>query len=256
MKLLFILVFFSMIMCVNGQKKRVKADSEAPPKPPPVKKNSAVTTNAAAKYVAIVEIDESSKIKVSFEDLYYLESYSDKTAWAENLFSSLNSKNQKPNLSEIIFRPSMNLSFGELSDVIKKIRNSANQPIKVQIDNDISAEISKPLIKTVKPNPLFLLVNLTADGKVSLNNEPLGSIDELSKLQNLLMKVFDDRTNNGVFREGTNEVDKEVFIIVPDSTKMPEIKKLAKGLIDAGANPIGLQIDDFVRTTSVEEIAK
>jgi len=255
MKLLFLVVFFSLAICANGQKKRVK-ENATPPKPPPVKKSSAEKTNTVVNYTAYIDVSDKSEFKVTFAAANNGQSNFDQIFWIENLFSSLNSKNQKTNLTEIIVRPSMELSFGKLTEVLKKIRNSANQTIRVQLDNDVLAEISKPLPKTVKPNPLFLLVKLEADGKVSINNESLGSIDDMSQLQNLLAKIFDERINNGVFREGTNEVDKEVFLTIPNTFNLLALKKLARGVRDSGAYPISLQIDESVMIMQIEAIEK
>jgi len=253
-KPLFLLIIFSFVIPVAAQKKRVRVSEDVPPKPPPVKKQSAGKTAEVVKYAAYIDVYDDSEFKVTFVPSDDTQSNSGKSVWVENLFSSLNSKNQKTNLSEIIVRPSMSLSFGELSDFLKKIRSSASQQVKVQLDEDILAEISKPLSKTIKPNPLFLLVNLEADGKVSLNNEPSGSIDDLLQLQTFLTKIFNDRMNYGVFREGTNEVNKEVFIKVPNTVKLLELKNLARGVRDSGAVPIGLQIDDFIRTDVIEKL--
>lgn len=95
----------------------------------------------------------------------------------------------------------------------------------------------------VRPNPLTLVALLKADGKISLNNEDMGIISNPEKLKSLLVSVFNERENNGVFREGTNEIEKTVFLKVSKSTKYGDFIKLVEAVKAARAEPIGIQID-------------
>ena len=98
----------------------------------------------------------------------------------------------------------------------------------------------------VKPNPLVLLVSiLDKDGKLMLNREDMGTISGTSKLEDTLANIFKDRESNGVFREGTNEVEKEVFLKVSKSVKYRDFIKLVEAVKIAGAEPIGIQIDEL-----------
>lgn len=98
----------------------------------------------------------------------------------------------------------------------------------------------------VKPNPLTLVVAISRDTKaVTLNNEPAGDVSDASALTNKLADIFKQRANNGVFREGTNEVEKTIFIKSPTSVKYGEVVKVIDAAKIAGAQPIGLQIDDL-----------
>jgi len=47
----------------------------------------------------------------------------------------------------------------------------------------------------------------------------------------------------GILRPGTNEVEKTVFVAAPDSVKFGDVIKLIEKIADAGAAPIGLQMD-------------
>ncbi len=60
-----------------------------------------------------------------------------------------------------------------------------------------------------------------------------------------LSEIFKERDTNGVFREGTNEVEKTVFIKSPRSVKYGDVVKVIDAVKLAGAQPIGLQIDDL-----------
>lgn len=105
----------------------------------------------------------------------------------------------------------------------------------------------KPDDQTVaKPNPLTLVVAVNkSDLKLALNNQDAGDVTNPDSLTTQLKKLFDDRTANGVFREGTNEVEKTVFIKSPRSVKYGDVVKVIDAVKSAGAQPIGLQIDDL-----------
>lgn len=105
----------------------------------------------------------------------------------------------------------------------------------------------KPEDQTVaKPNPLTLVIGINkSDNTITLNNEPQGDLTDTSALFNKLSQTFKDRENNGVFREGTNEVEKTVFIKSPRSVRYGSVVKVIDAAKSAGAQPIGLQIDDL-----------
>ncbi len=98
----------------------------------------------------------------------------------------------------------------------------------------------------VKPNPLTLVVSINKDTKaVTLNNEPFGDVTDTEKLSDKLKEIFKQREDNGVLREGTNEVEKTLFIKSPKSVRYGDVVKVIDASKAAGASPIGLQIDDL-----------
>ncbi len=105
----------------------------------------------------------------------------------------------------------------------------------------------KPDDQTVaKPNPLTLVVAINkADKKITLNNEPIGDVTNTAELTSRLTAIFKDREAQGAFREGTNEVEKTLFIKSPRSIKYGEVVRVIDAVKQSGAQPIGLQIDDL-----------
>ena len=98
----------------------------------------------------------------------------------------------------------------------------------------------------VKPNPLTLVVAINKETKgITLNNENFGDVSDTEKLLNKLKEIFKERENNGVFREGTNEVEKTIFLKSPKSVRYGDVVKVIDAAKAAGASPIGLQIDDL-----------
>lgn len=105
----------------------------------------------------------------------------------------------------------------------------------------------KPDDQTIaKPNPLTLVVAVNkSDMKLTLNNQEAGDVTNAGDLTSKLKEIFDGRDANGVFREGTNEVEKTVFIKSPRSVRYGDVVKVIDAVKMAGAQPIGLQIDDL-----------
>lgn len=98
----------------------------------------------------------------------------------------------------------------------------------------------------VKPNPLTLVVAINKETKgITLNNEPFGDVSDTEKLNTKLAEIFRERTNNGVFRENSNEIEKTIFIKSPKSVRYGDVVKVIDAAKAAGAAPIGLQIDDL-----------
>jgi biopolymer transport protein ExbD len=100
--------------------------------------------------------------------------------------------------------------------------------------------------QNVKPNPLTLVVAINKDSKqITLNNDPFGDVNDTEKLTNKLREIFKERESNGVFRENSNEVEKTLFIKSPKVIRYGDVVKVIDAAKTAGAQPIGLQIDDL-----------
>ena len=97
-----------------------------------------------------------------------------------------------------------------------------------------------------KPNPLTLVVAINkSDRNITLNNEPAGNVTNPADLIARLTTIFRERESGGVFRDGTNEVEKTLFIKSPRSVRYGDVVKVIDAVKQSGAQPIGLQIDDL-----------
>lgn len=108
-----------------------------------------------------------------------------------------------------------------------------------------------------EPNPLTIVVTVGKDLSVRLNElADLGSVNDLSKINAELASTFQKRRDARTFRtEMVNRQDvpidervqKTVIIKAARSITYGDVTKVIDGIKGAGAQPIGLQIDDLAQ---------
>ena len=84
-----------------------------------------------------------------------------------------------------------------------------------------------------------------ADLKIQLNTKDMGSVNDTGALSATLAQTFKERERMGTVKFGTNEIEKTVFIKAPKSIKYGEVVKVIDAVKSAGANPVGLQLDEL-----------
>jgi biopolymer transport protein ExbD len=99
----------------------------------------------------------------------------------------------------------------------------------------------------IKPNPLTLVVTISPDLKLKLNLDEMGSVNDTGPLAAKLASLFQQRKEQNAFRTGTTEVEKTVFVKAPRSMHYGDVVKVIDAIKGAGANPVGLQIDDLAQ---------
>ncbi len=110
----------------------------------------------------------------------------------------------------------------------------------------VPAEPKNQQNQEVKPNPLTLVVSIKRTSReIVLNNDPFGTIDEPERLTERLKAIFAERETNNVRREDSNEIEKTVFIKAPTLVRYGDVVKVIDAVKLAGAEPVGLQIDDL-----------
>lgn len=110
----------------------------------------------------------------------------------------------------------------------------------------VPAEPKNQQNQEVKPNPLTLVVSIKRTSReIVLNSDPFGTIDEPERLTERLKAIFAERETNNVRREDSNEIEKTVFIKAPTLVRYGDVVKVIDAVKLAGAEPVGLQIDDL-----------
>ena len=107
----------------------------------------------------------------------------------------------------------------------------------------------------VKPNINTLVVTINQDRTLKLNAiENLGSVNDTEKLSATLATLFQERKANHVYRDGfensaslpeEQRLERTVFIKAPRALPYGEVVRVIDGIKVAGANPVGLQLDDL-----------
>jgi biopolymer transport protein ExbD len=107
----------------------------------------------------------------------------------------------------------------------------------------------------IRANINTLVVTIEADRTLKLNNESdMGTVDNLMPLTTKLRSVFEERLRNRAYRFDLiarvdlpefQRVEKTTFIKAPRSIPYGEVARVLDGLKGAGAEPIGLQLDDL-----------
>lgn len=98
----------------------------------------------------------------------------------------------------------------------------------------------------INPNPNTLIVTVNSDYSLKLNRDSdYGTVDDSEKVIEKLREVFVYRSENGILRPNSNEVEKTVFIKAPKNINYGSVAKVVDAVKLSGAEPIGLQIDNL-----------
>lgn len=151
----------------------------------------------------------------------------------------------------IIVQADASLEYGLIADLLSAVRAITIQPIKVKASNDPTDPYAMPPAsqhpdaRALRPNPLALVVTISADRKLSLNNDEMGDTNDPSRLIQKLSAIFQQRTELNAFRPGTDKIEKTVFVKASRSLPFSEVIQVIDTVKQAGADPTGLQIDDL-----------
>ncbi len=100
--------------------------------------------------------------------------------------------------------------------------------------------------QNLEPHPNSLIVTVNADSSLTLNREnEMGTVEDSEKVIAKLREVFEYRSENGILRPDSNEIEKTVFIKAPKNLNYGSVAKVVDAVKLSGAQPIGLQIDDL-----------
>ena len=107
----------------------------------------------------------------------------------------------------------------------------------------------------IRPNGNTLVVTIEPDRTLKLNNlSDMGTVDNLAPLMTKLTSVFEERLRNRAYRLDLiarvdlpefQRVEKTIFIKAPRSIPYGEVARVLDGVKGAGAEPVGLQLDDL-----------
>lgn len=128
---------------------------------------------------------------------------------------------------------------------LKPSRFKADIPTQRDPNEDLSQ---------LKPNPLTLVVSISSDLQIKLNQDNMGSVNETGPLAQRLTQVFAERKSQRAYKVGMenrsdlkedDRIEKTVFVKAPRAAKYGDVVKVIDAIKGAGANPVGLQVDDL-----------
>jgi|SRR4030095_11691595 biopolymer transport protein ExbD len=128
---------------------------------------------------------------------------------------------------------------------LKPSRFKADIPTQRDPNEDLSQ---------LKPNPLTLVVSISPDLGLKLNQDSMGSVNDTGTLSQRLRQVFQQRKEQRAYKPGMEtrsdlpeeeRIEKTVFVKAPRSLPYGEVVKVIDAIKGAGANPVGLQVDDL-----------
>lgn len=153
-----------------------------------------------------------------------------------------------PSERVIYIKAATKVTFSQIVKLLKAGRAIKHGTFGLIVDDKegdriTGAVITKIILETgrakPKPNPLYLGLGLQRNGRLSLNGEP----HTASSLTTRLQGFFKARPENGVYVEGTQDVERTVFLVPSPATTFGAITQAARTVKQAGATPIGIEID-------------
>jgi biopolymer transport protein ExbD len=127
------------------------------------------------------------------------------------------------------------------------------KPSRFQADIPTQRDPNEDLSQ-LKPNPLTLVVSVAADLSIKLNADSMGSVNDVAPLAQRLALVFAQRKEQRAYKIGMenrtdlkeeDRIEKTVFVKAPRSLRYGDVVKVIDAIKGAGANPVGLQVDDL-----------
>jgi biopolymer transport protein ExbD len=99
-----------------------------------------------------------------------------------------------------------------------------------------------------------LVVSIASDLSIKLNQDNMGSVNDTAPLAQRLAGVFQQRKDQRAYKVGMetaanvteeDRIEKTVFVKAPRALKYGDVVKVIDAIKGAGANPVGLQVDDL-----------
>jgi biopolymer transport protein ExbD len=125
------------------------------------------------------------------------------------------------------------------------------KPSRFQADIPTQRDPNEDLSQ-LKPNPL--VVSIASDLSIKLNADSMGSVNDVAPLAQRLALVFAQRKEQRAYKIGMetrtdlkeeDRIERTVFVKAPRSLRYGDVVKVIDAIKGAGANPVGLQVDDL-----------
>jgi biopolymer transport protein ExbD len=127
------------------------------------------------------------------------------------------------------------------------------KPSRFQADIPTQRDPNEDLSQ-LKPNPLTLVVSISNDLQLKLNQDAMGSVNDTAILSQKLRQVFQQRKEQRAYKTRYGKL--ELKFLRKSASKRPSLSSAPRNAIRRccesnrcyqrrGANPVGLQVDDL-----------
>lgn len=206
--------------------------------------NASPDNHAGQESAIIVSVPSNDEIYINGER-FAMESVSEKL---DSLFKKDSSERQM-----IYLNGSFSNEYGSIVRTLDLVRKTNPDNIGLFVRPSAKTDAPFNILKIKvppepkmedgdkKPNPYALVINMGKDDKIKLNGEDTNDEGIKSKLG----QIFKERESKGIFREGTNEIEKTVTIKSVRSNNYGEVVKIIDVVTGTGASVVYLQVDDL-----------
>lgn len=128
-----------------------------------------------------------------------------------------------------------------------------NLPGRILVELPAEPDPNEDLSR-LKSNPFTLVVSISKDLKLRLNQDDIGSVNDSAPLSQRLQQVFQQRREMRAYEPGLEtrtdltedeRVEKTIIVKAPRSIRYGDVMKVVDAIRGAGASPIVLQLDDL-----------
>src|SRR6266496_4474962 len=111
-----------------------------------------------------------------------------------------------------------------------------------------------PYINVTPLIDVLLVLLISTDLQIKLNQDAMGSVNDPSALAAKLQQVFQQRKEQRAYKVGMESrsdvpedqrIEKTVFVKAPRALRYGDVVKVIDAIKGAGASPVGLQVDDL-----------
>jgi|GEM_PF-2781996 len=245
-QLIFCLFVCSLFACAV-----IKQNLKTPTPEPPVRAQLPDPLVPEIKDVAyVIKFDGTGAVNVGTQNNDNLEPVPDEEL--KKLLLDGPSKNNSglttaPTDPIVIIEPADTDKFEALAQVIRRARQAFTSRIKVRVSDGVYAFVRNDWEDRIplgagKPDPMTLIVAVDAGGNLLLNKDPNGTLSKPILLRERLENVFKARADNGIFRPGTNILERTILLKLPPSMTWKDASALIRVVREGGADPIGLLV--------------
>jgi len=151
---------------------------------------------------------------------------------------------------QLLIVPDRETRVSSVLDIAEAVGPFYTTAMSARVTDDLNAFITWRNSKDIaaaptSPNPLTLVAEVNDRGEIFLNREPCGSLSNPTPLRDLLASIFKNRSDNGIFRVSSNEIETTVLMKLPGTLVWRDVATIAITIRSSGSDRIGILRKEF-----------